>query len=150
MLRVGRIVSRPTFLFRIDIIDCKMLSLTLLDQTFAIHRLRPDAKIPNLALNSPFFAITRTEDELSLVLPDVVAIESDKSDTGWACFKVEGSLEFGLVGILAGIASALAAAGVALFALSTFDTDYVLVKREQAQVACEALLSAGYQVRQGT
>jgi len=126
-----------------------MLSLTLLSQSFTIHRLSPDMEIPLPALRSPFLAITRTDDELSLVLPDSVEIESEKSEAGWACFKVEGPLEFGLVGVMAGIAGALAKAGVSIFALSTFDTDYILVKREQAQAAWGALVSAGYQVRQG-
>ena len=116
-----------------------MLSLTLLEQTFTLHRLEPDAEIPVSALHSPFFAVVRTEDEISLVLPDSVEIESDKSDTGWACFKVEGPLEFSQVGILAGIASVLAKARISIFALSTFDTDYILVKWEQVRAAKEAL-----------
>jgi uncharacterized protein len=120
--------------------------LTLLDQTFAVHQLAPNAEVPALALESPFFAITRTNEELSLVLPEEVEIESEKSVGGWVCFKVEGPLEFGLVGILAGISSALAAQKVPIFALSTFDTDYVLVKREQVRAAHEALSSAGYNV----
>jgi hypothetical protein len=121
--------------------------LTLLAETFTLHRLAPDTEVPRSALESPFYAITRTDEELSLVLPEAIKIESEKSDTGWACFKVEGPLEFGLVGVLAGISSALAQAGVPIFALSTFDTDYILVKREQAQAAREALTSAGYQIR---
>jgi len=125
-----------------------MLSLTLLDETFTVHRLAPDAQVPATALVSSFFAIARTDEELSLVLPDSVEVESKKSATGWACFKVEGPLEFGLVGILAGISSTLAEAGVSIFAVSTFDTDYILVKRKQLQVAKEALTSAGYQVWQ--
>ena len=123
-----------------------MLTLTLLEQTFTLHRLEPDAKIPALALRSPFFAMMRTDDETSLVLPESVKIESDKSDTGWACFKVEGPLEFNLVGILAGITRVLAEVQVPIFALSTFDTDYILVKREQVQAAKEALRAAGYNV----
>ena len=122
------------------------LSLTLLDQTFTIHRLKLEENIPDHALESPFFAITRTDEELSLVLPESVEIESDKSDPGWGCFKVEGPLEFGLVGVLAGISSLLANAGVSIFALSTFDTDYILVKREQVRVARDALTSGGYSV----
>jgi len=121
--------------------------LTVLDETFTLHRFRPNAEVPAAALKSPFFAITRTEEELSLVLPAGIDIESEKSEMGWACFKVEGPLEFGLVGILAGISSTLAKAGVPIFALSTFDTDYILVKREQVQVAREALISASYQVQ---
>jgi hypothetical protein len=81
-------------------------------------------------------------------LPEEIEIESDKSDGGWVCFKVEGPLEFSLVGILAGISLALAEAGVSIFALSTFETDYILVKRNQVEVAKEALTSAGYQIRQ--
>jgi hypothetical protein len=150
------------------------LSLTLLDQTFTIHRLSADAEIPPQALRSPFFAITRTDDELSLVLPASVEIarpdvshrrargttpqacganggrrarESEKSEAGWACFKVEGPLEFGLVGVLAGITRELAVAGVSIFALSTFDTDYILVKREQVRAAREALVSSGYNIK---
>ncbi len=84
-----------------------MLTLTLLEGTFTIHQLKPDAEVPADVLNNHFFGITRTEDELSLVLPDTAQIESDKSNPGWACFKVEGPLDFGLVGILAGISSAL-------------------------------------------
>jgi len=121
--------------------------LTLLAERFTLHRLGPNAEVPASVFKSPFFAITRTDDELSLVLPEGVKFESEKSETGWACFKVEGPLEFGLVGVLAGISSVLAQAGVPIFALSTFDTDYILVKREQVEVACEALTSAGYQVQ---
>jgi hypothetical protein len=121
------------------------MNLTLLAETFIIHRLAPSAEVPSSALHSPFFAIARTDEELSLVLPASVELESDRSDPGWACFKVEGPLEFGLVGVLAGISSALAEAGVPIFAVSTFDTDYILVKREQVQAARGALVSAGYQ-----
>lgn len=125
-----------------------MLFLTLLDETFTVHRLTPDAQVPATALASSFFAITQTGEELSLVLPDSVEVESEKSEADWACFKVEGPLEFGLVGILAGISSTLAEAGVSIFAVSTFDTDYILVKRKQLQVTREALTSAGYQTWQ--
>jgi hypothetical protein len=130
------------------IIDRIMLTLTLLEQTFTLHRLEPDAEIPFPALRSSFFAIVHTDDETSLVLPESIEIESDKSDVGWACFKVEGPLEFSLVGILAGIASLLAEAKIPIFALSTFDTDYILVKREQVQAAKEALRAAGYSVKE--
>ena len=123
------------------------LSLTLLSQTFTLHRLNPAADIPSGMLNSPFFAIVRTDEELSILLPEMVEIQSDRSDLGWSCFKVEGPLEFNQVGILAGLSGVLAEAQVSIFALSTFDTDYILVKREQAQAAFEALVSAGYSLK---
>jgi hypothetical protein len=125
------------------------LSLSLRDETFTIHRLQSNNEVPEEALNSSFFAVTRTDEELSLVLPESVKIESKKSESGWACFKVDGPLEFELVGILAGISTVLAEAGVSIFALSTFDTDYILVKREQVKAAKEALTSAGYQINTG-
>lgn len=123
------------------------LTLILLEGKFTIHRLNPNAEIPADVLNNSIYSITRTEDELSLALPDAIEIESDRSDPGWVCFKVEGPLDFSLVGILAGIASALAEAKIPIFALSTFDTDYILVKQEQLQAAKETLKSAGYKIR---
>lgn len=123
------------------------LTLTLMEHTLKIHRLPADAKLPAAALNSPFFAVMRTEQELSLVLPEGIELTSDQGEAGWACFKVEGPLALDQVGVMAGIAGALAKGGVALFALSTFDTDYILVKREQVGKAKTALTSAGMLVR---
>ena len=120
------------------------LTLTLLSRTFNVHRLGPSAEVPVDALDSPFFAIVRTFDELSILLPETVEIQSDHFDSGWVCFKVEGPLEFSQVGIMSGLSKALADAQVPLFALSTFDTDYILVKRERVRAASDALLSAGY------
>ncbi|GAB4505780.1 MAG: hypothetical protein Fur0043_27780 [Anaerolineales bacterium] len=124
-----------------------MLTLTLLEHTLAIHHLPAQAALPKAALNSPFFAAMRTADELSLVLPESVGIESEKAERDWACFKVNGPLDLSQVGVMAQISTALAQAGVALFALSTFETDYILVKREQVRAAQEALTSAGMKVR---
>ncbi|MDK1082205.1 MAG: ACT domain-containing protein [Anaerolineae bacterium] len=124
----------------------KRLTLTLMKGNFVIHRLDPEAELPQAVLNSPFYAATRTQDELSIVLPEAIQIDSKTSDSRWACFRVNGPLDFGLVGILAGIAKALAGAKVSIFAVSTFDTDYIFVKRKQAQAAREALLSANYTV----
>ena len=123
------------------------LLLTLLPQNFTIHRLPPNADIPPLALSSLFFAMTRTDDELSIVLPETVLIESEISEPDWACLKVEGPLDFGLVGILAGMSQTLAEAKVSIFAISTYETDYILVKQVQLETAIESLLSAGYSLR---
>jgi hypothetical protein len=120
------------------------LTLTLLKENFTLHRLEPDAEFPEIVLHTSFFATTRTEGELSIVVPETIEIESERSESGWACFKVEGPLEFSLTGILAGITNALAEAKIPIFALSTFDTDYILVKRKQVETAKEALKSAGY------
>jgi len=120
------------------------LTLTLLNATYTVYRLPADANIPKIALDSPFFSITRTKDELSLLLPETVEIQNAVREPGWACYKVNGPLDFGLVGILAEISTTLAETNVPLFALSTFDTDYILVKNEHAQVASDALKAAGF------
>jgi len=122
------------------------LTLTLLESSFTIHRLEPHADVPTVVLESPFFAVTRTDDELSIVVPEAVEIQSIQSDSSWACFKVEGPLDFGLLGILDGISAILAEAKISIFAVSTFETDYILVKGEHAEIAVEALTTAGYQI----
>ncbi len=92
-----------------------------------------------------FFAKTPTE--LSLVCPaDKVPRDAVKSEAGWVAFRVEGVLDFSLVGILARISGVLAARGIAIFAVSTFDTDYILLKKEAAPAARAALLSDGFEV----
>ena len=71
--------------------------LTLSNSTFTIYHLPVDAKIPESALESPFFSVTRTTEELSILLPDSVEIQGTAREPGWACFKVKGPLDFGLV-----------------------------------------------------
>jgi hypothetical protein len=95
-----------------------------------------------------FFSATRTSDELSLILADSRAPQSAKCEHGWRAFKVQGPLDFSQVGIIAGLSAALADAGVSIFALSTYDTDYVMVKLADLDRAVAALRQAGYTVTQ--
>ena len=92
-----------------------------------------------------FVSITRTPDELSVVCPEGTVPAGVRVETGWALMKLRGPFPFDQVGVLASFASPLAAAGVSLFALSTFDTDYVLVKEERVGAAVEALRAAGHE-----
>ena len=101
------------------------LKLSILDGEYAIHRFPPEGDIP--ALNGSFLSITRTEDELSIVCDADIPLKSEKSESGWTCIKVLGPLDFGLTGILAKIASVLAEVEISIFAISTYDTDYILV-----------------------
>jgi hypothetical protein len=118
------------------------LKLSILPNEYTIHRFSPGSDIPTLTGN--FLSITRTDDELSIVCDADIALKSEKSETGWACIKVLGPLDFGLTGILAGIASVLAEAKVSIFAISTYDTDYILVKKEKLVAAQDVLKQAGY------
>jgi len=120
------------------------LKFTILTQTFTLHRLQPDAAIPRAVFASPFYSLSRTEAELSLLVPETLEISSEKCEPGWRALKVAGPLDFALTGILAGIATTLARAGISIFAISTFDTDYILVKNENLKAARDALTAAGH------
>ena len=94
-----------------------------------------------------FFSATRTADEMSLVVDSQLAPAPTahiKVEGGWIIFRLEGPLDFALVGILARIATTLAKHGVSIFAVSTYDTDYVLLKKESKAVAIKALEADGY------
>ena len=122
------------------------LTLDLLDDELAVCRLPIDAPAPNWAWSGELTSITSTDEELSLVCAaDSVPIDVTHT-AGWRAFKVRGPLDFSLVGILAGISGALANAGVSIFAISTYDTDYILVRGTQLEAAVTALCTAGYEV----
>jgi len=120
------------------------LQLNILENLFTIHRFPPNHKIPNQVYESQFYSISKTDNELSIVCNSYTRLNSEKSETGWSCIKVEGLLDFSLTGILAKISTVLAEAEISIFAISTFDTDYILVKSEKLPVAKEALLASGY------
>lgn len=107
-------------------------------------------KIPSLAcadLTSPFTFLGVTDEELSLVCPSaVVPPEALSREDGWRAMRIEGTLDFSLVGILAPIARILAESAVGIFAVSTFNTDYILVKEENLEKAASALRENGYTV----
>jgi uncharacterized protein len=122
------------------------LRVRLLKETFSIHRLDPDHPIPATVTGSPVFFIGRTKDELSIVCRANILIPHAQTEPDWACFMVEGPLDFTLTGIVARLSGALAAAEVSIFAISTFDTDYILVKQKDLVRAETALSEAGYQL----
>jgi hypothetical protein len=114
---------------------------------FAIVRLEPTTEEPEWARSdTPFVSITRTEDELSLICSDTQVPESLPCSRGWACLKVAGPMDLFSVGILAGLAECLRDGGVSMFAVSTYDTDYVLVPGDDLARALAALREAGHRV----
>jgi len=117
----------------------KQLSLSVLPNLYAICRLPAEADPPHWAQAGEIVSLTRTPDELSIVCPQEEVPPGVKCERDWRCLKVEGPLDFALTGILASLTGALAEAGISLFALSTFDTDYVLVKAANLEKAVEAL-----------
>lgn len=123
------------------------LDISILPGVMGIYRLDPSAAIPAWAADSPFFSITRTPDELSIVCLEDHGMAGIPSDGGWRCLKVEGPLDLTLTGIFASLAQALANAGISLFAISTYDTDALMVKQDKLEAAIEALSAAGYRFR---
>ena len=103
------------------------------------------ASLSDIGLDADFFFIGKTDEEVSLVCrtEDVPAGALERED-GWRGFRVKGPLDFSLVGVLSGLTSALAAAGIGLFAVSTFKTDYILVRETDFARAAEVLAAAGY------
>ncbi len=123
------------------------LSLCLMPGRYCVARLAANADLPpGLLVGEGFVSVTRTADELSLVYPQGRVDNPSKCETDWVGFRVEGVLDFALVGILARLSGALADAGISLYALSTYDTDYLFVKADQ-EVAARAALSKVANIR---
>jgi uncharacterized protein len=114
---------------------------------YTVARLAADAPVPDGLLQaSGLVSVTRTPDELSIVCPSEHAPGSETAQPGWRLLTVRGPLEFTLTGIMAALSGELAAAGVSLFALSTYDTDHLLVKSGDLGRAVRALRASGHEV----
>ncbi len=124
----------------------KSLRLSLLDGHMSVCRLEPASEIPDWALTGGFFSVTRTPDELSVVCLESSVPEDVACEKGWRVLKLAGPFEFSEVGVLASLTTPLAEAGVGIFAISTFDTDYVLVKEERLDLAVAALRERSHEV----
>ena len=122
------------------------LELTLLSERFAISRLDAGSPIPPWATQGPFFSVTRTGDELSVVAELSRFPVGVKSQAGWRVLKVHGPFVLSEIGVLAALATPLAEAKISLFAVSTFDTDYLLVASETLPAAIAALERAGHTI----
>lgn len=123
-----------------------MLTLETLRGRYAVCRLHPGAALPDWA-TGPFVSITRTPDELSVVCPEEAIPPDVRADRDWRCLRVTGTLDFAMVGVLAALVGPLAAAGISVFVVSTFDTDYMMVKDQDLTRALDVLRNAGHTVR---
>ncbi len=121
--------------------------LTVLPETFAVCRLASDAAIPDWALYDGLpVSITRTADELSIICPESRVPGDVQAERGWRCFKILGPLPFSMTGVLASLVAPLADAGISIFAFSTYDTDYVMVKEEMLSLARDVLAADGHEI----
>jgi hypothetical protein len=122
----------------------KKLRFSVLLERFAVCRLPREAEIPAWATRAGFLSVTRSAEELSIVCSVEHVPLGIKAESPWVCLQIEGPFAFDQVGILASFINPLAARGVAIFAISTFDTDFVLVKQESLPPALDALREAGH------
>jgi hypothetical protein len=125
-----------------------MAKLQLMSDVYAVCRLDGNAPLPDWAIRGPFFSITRTAGELSVVCPDSRVPAGVRKESGWKILMVQGPLGFSLTGVLASLTDPLAREGISVFALSTYDTDYLLVKQEQLKQAVRVLAADGYNVEE--
>ena len=123
------------------------LTMELLPDTLAICRLEPGAPVPSWAAEpSPFLTLSRTAEELSITTLQSAVPPGVPCERDYRAVRVRGPLPLNLIGIVAAIADPLAAAGMSIFAISTYDTDYVLVKARELEEALQVLRQAGHRI----
>ncbi len=122
------------------------LHLVPLPDLLAVCRLDCNSPIPPWTISAPFFSITRTADELSVVCPQDLIPDGVRCERGWRCLRVAGTMDFSMIGVVASLVEPLAHAGISVFVISTFETDYLLVKESNFEAALSALRSAGHEV----
>jgi len=122
------------------------LNLQVVPGRFAVTKLATSSSIPDWATKGLFTSITRTTEELSIVCPEESVPLDVPSERGFRCLRVAGPLHFSMVGILASLLNPLTEAGVAVFVVSTFDTDILLVRDGEFERSVQALERRGNRV----
>ena len=126
----------------------KILTIKLLKEKYGVCKLDKTELLPEWAKNSNFFSITRTSDELSVVCSEDNIPNDIKCEKDWRVLKIEGPLDFSIIGILSSISTILAQKGISIFAISTYDTDYILVQNKNINTAIDSLIKERYEVIQ--
>ncbi len=121
--------------------------LFVLCETFAVCRLGKDESRPHWAMVGSFLSVTRTKEELSIVCPEENVPDGVLCEKGWRCLKIKGPIDLSLTGIVASITQVLGGVGLSVFVVSTYDTDYFLVKEQHVKAAISELRKEGYEVR---
>jgi hypothetical protein len=122
------------------------LKFRVIPGSFAICQLPADAPAPTWANSGSFLSITRSGEELSIVCPEDHVPDGVKADRRWTCLKLQGPFPFSQIGVLMSFAGPLSSAGISIFAISTYDTDYVLIKEESVTRAIDALREADHEL----
>jgi uncharacterized protein len=130
-----------------DILSIAM-NLKVLDGKYAVYKFKSESALPGWIYSSEFYSITKTSDEIS-----VVAIQTDLNskeiictNNDWRIIKIEGPLDFTMVGILADFSSIFSKKNISIFTVSTFDTDYILVKQKDLNTGIQSLIENGHNI----
>jgi hypothetical protein len=124
------------------------LNLSVLKEHLAICRLDASFTIPEWATAGEFLNITRTDDELSIVCNEENVPDDVKCDKGYIAVKFEGPFDFSMTGVLVSVAKPLANVGISILAFATYDTDYILIKKDVKQAAINAIVAAGHKIHE--
>lgn len=120
------------------------MKLKILNDLYQVIKLNPTDSLPDNFTNEEFYSFTKTDEEISIVTNSNIEIKSEYSEKDWKIIKIEGKLDFGMIGILAKISNILAENKISIFVLSTYDTDYILVKEEKLMEAKRVLILNNY------
>lgn len=120
------------------------ITLSILKDLFSVYKKDPTSPLPEWLDDCEFYHISKTDEELSIVCPQDFLPANTQAEKDWACIKVEGPLEFSLTGILANILKPLAQQNISVFTISTFNTDYIMVKENTLKASIQTLKEAGY------
>jgi hypothetical protein len=123
------------------------MNLHYLPGEYSICSLTPEEPLPDWDIGEGFYAYVRTDEEQSIICQTSQVPPGITQEADWCCFAVEGPLEFSQVGVLADLLHPLASAGVPVFVVSTYQTDYIMIKQEQQDTARKAWNKAGHMVQ---
>ena len=115
------------------------MKLKILDNKLKIVKLEPNEIVSEIVYKQEFYSITKTDEELSIVVNEDVNILSNVVEYNWKAIKIVGTLDFALIGILSKISTILAQAEISIYAISTYNTDYILVKVDKLEKAINVL-----------
>lgn len=122
------------------------ISLERVPGEYAAHRLAPAADVPAQVWQSPFVSVSRSTDELSIITDAGIHVEAQSTQGPWRAYRVPGSIDFTAVGIMSALTAPLAAAGLGILGVSTYDTDYILVRADAAEAAETTWREAGIEI----
>jgi len=123
-------------------------NLILSAKKYSIYKFQKDSVLPDWIYSSEFCSVTKTDEELSVVTAQTDQISDwSASSNDWRLFKIEGPLDFSLIGVIADISAILKEVKISIFIISTYDTDYILVKENDLNISIASLKKCGYNIR---